>query len=84
LESGKTYFFAVTAINNDGLESDFSKDIKNKPPPGNSMAVVGALYGFGSARLITRLSCLTEQHLDTRRGHALNTTFRSRSSKPPP
>jgi fibronectin type 3 domain-containing protein len=27
LESGKTYFFAVTAINNDGLESDFSNEV---------------------------------------------------------
>jgi hypothetical protein len=27
LESGKTYFFAVTAINNDGLESDFSNQV---------------------------------------------------------
>ena len=27
LESGKTYFSAVTAINNDGLESDFSNQV---------------------------------------------------------
>jgi fibronectin type 3 domain-containing protein len=27
LESGKTYFFAVTAINNDGLESNFSNQV---------------------------------------------------------
>ena len=27
LKSGKTYFFVVTAINNDGLESDFSNQV---------------------------------------------------------
>jgi fibronectin type 3 domain-containing protein len=27
LESGKTYFFSITAINNDGLESDFSNQV---------------------------------------------------------
>jgi hypothetical protein len=27
LESSKTYFFAITAINNDGLESNFSNQV---------------------------------------------------------
>jgi len=62
LEDGETYFFAATAYNTSGFESDYSNEISNAEPgttpdDGDGGAVGGGSGGSGGSCFIDTAAC---------------------------